>query len=438
MAQTVIMTVGSYGDVVPFVGLGQRLRIAGHQVRIAANESSADVVTAAGLGFRGLPVPDLRLVAATPEGQAASRAGLRGAASLIRTAAGAMRRPIPAMIEATTDVDIVLCTMSTVLLAAPIAEARGVPCVVLALQPTAPTRLHGPIALGGRNLGGWANQAAAQMLGRLAVAAFAGVVRGLRADLRLDPTAAPGYAPADLIVLHGISPSILPRPVDYGPHAEFVGCWWPPVPTTWEPQPELVSFLSNGPPPVYVGFGSMGSTRGPRLSEAVADALMRTGHRAIVQRGWADLMVLGPDVLVVDDVPHEWLFPRMAAVVHHAGAGTTAAGLRAGRPAVPVPFAYDQTFWARRLVELGVAPRLLAATRLRGDRLAAALTGATDDPAFAQAARAVATDLQREDGAARVLQVIDQLTEPGCISELSGTDNARSGTDGARWRRSDP
>lgn len=333
MARIVIMTIGSYGDVVPYLGLGERLRAAGHDVRIAATESSAGLVAAAGLDFHGLPGVDLRAVAATPEGQAAERAGLRGTAALIRTAADAMRRPIPAMIEAAGGQDIILCTPATVLLAAPIAEARGVPCSVLALQPIVPTRAFGPIALGGRNLGGWLNKVSAELLGRVAVRMFAGTVRTLRADLGLGDRPAPGRGPADLPVLHGISPAILPRPADYGPGAEFAGCWWPRA-SAWAPPPELERFLTDGPAPVCIGFGSAGTTQGPRLSAIVSDALGRSGHRAVVQRGWAGLAVSGPDVLVVDEVPHEWLFPRVAAVVHHSGAGTTAAGLRYGRPAV--------------------------------------------------------------------------------------------------------
>jgi hypothetical protein len=279
---------------------------------------------------------------------------------------------------------------------------------VLALQPTIPTRAFGPIALGGRNLGGWLNKVSAEVLGRMAVGAFAGTVRALRADLGLGERPAPGCGPADLPVVHGISPAILPRPADYGPTVEFAGCWWPP-PSAWAPPPELERFLGDGPAPIYIGFGSAGATHGPRLSAIVSDALERSGHRAVVQRGWAGLALSGPDAILVDDVPHEWLFPRAAALIHHSGAGTTAAGLRYGRPAVPVPFSQDQPFWANRLVALGAAPRVLPAQGLRADRLADALTDATTDPAFAHAAAVVGAELAREDGAAVVLRLVHQF-----------------------------
>jgi UDP:flavonoid glycosyltransferase YjiC (YdhE family) len=131
----------------------------------------------------------------------------------------------------------------------------------------------------------------------------------------------------------------------------------------------------------------------------------------VVQAGWAGLRVdaAGPDVLGVGEVPHDWLFPRMAAVVHHAGAGTSAAGLRAGVPAVAVPVLADQPFWARRLHELQVAPAPLPLPSLTADRLAAALRRATGDPRHRARAAAMAGRIAAEDGAAAVLRWLDTL-----------------------------
>jgi UDP:flavonoid glycosyltransferase YjiC (YdhE family) len=177
----------------------------------------------------------------------------------------------------------------------------------------------------------------------------------------------------------------------------------------WSPDPALVEFLERGPAPVYIGFGSMGRAHGQRLSEVVGETVRLCGRRAIVSRGWAELAVEGPDVLTVDDVPHEWLFRRVAAVVHHAGAGTTAAGLRAGIPAVPVPFAYDQPFWARRLHDLGVAPRVVPARRVTPTRLAAAIEAAVG-PELVPVAAGLAGAVGSEDGARRVLELTGAVT----------------------------
>lgn len=409
MARVVVLTAGSQGDVAPFVGLGQRLTDAGHRVTIATTARFARMVTGAGLLFHELPSTDPREVAASEEGRAATRAGARGMLSAVRAGAEAMRRPIPAMIDAVADADVVLCTPVTSLLATPIAEARRVGLVVLSLQPTEPARRHGPLVLGGRNLGPWLNLAAPKLLARLGIRMFTGLVSDLRKDFGLPSAPGAGYQPGELAVLHGISPTVYPRPSDWRPGVEVVGYWWPPAPAPdWEPTPALAEFLDRDPKPVYIGFGSMGVHHAERIGTAVSQALRRTGHRAVVSRGWAELDIEGPNVLTVDDVPHEWLFPRVAAVVHHAGAGTAAAGLRAGVPAVPIPFAYDQPFWARRLVELGVAPRAVPAKHLSPKRLAAALNTATD-PTHLDAAAAIAARIAEEDGTRRVLELIASL-----------------------------
>ncbi|WP_232534222.1 glycosyltransferase [Plantactinospora sp. KBS50] len=162
---------------------------------------------------------------------------------------------------------------------------------------------------------------------------------------------------------------------------------------------------------MYVGFGSMLGQAGV-LDELIVPALRRAGLRGVVQRGWAGLAPRTAgrdDLLGIDEVPHEWLFPRMAAVVHHAGGGTTAAGLRAGVPAVPVPMLGDQPFWAARLRGLGVSPDVLPPARLGVPRLAAALAAAVRDPSYARRARTLAGRLAGEDGAAAVLRAVDRL-----------------------------
>ena len=370
MARVVVLALGTYGDVAPFAGLGARLKDAGHEVRVAAIARFRELVTGAGLEFAVLPSADPRDVMTTSEGESATRPGLRGTLTMMRYSSTALRRPVPAVIDAVSDADVVLASVTTALLAAPIAEARGVPCLFLPLQPSTPTREVGPALLGGRELGPRLNKMVAEALGRMALRTVAGTNRWLRAELGLPREPSEGHRPDDMPTLHGISPTVVPRPRDWRPGVEMAGYWWPPEEADWRPPAELEKFLAAGPPPVYIGFGSTGGSGAGRMPGVVEDALRRLDHRVIVQRGWADLTVDGTDVLAIDDVPHAWLFPKMAAVVHHAGAGTTAAGLRAGVPSVPVPFAHDQPFWARRVFELGVGPAPIPLRNLTEDRLA--------------------------------------------------------------------
>ena len=132
----------------------------------------------------------------------------------------------------------------------------------------------------------------------------------------------------------------------------------------------------------------------------------------MVQSGWAGLEVHGDDVLTVGAVPHEWLLPRAAAVVHHCGAGTTAAALRAGVPTVPVPVAGDQPFWAARQRALGVCPAALPARRLDSDHLADAIAAAVGCRRYRERAGEVAARTALEDGSGRVVAAVDALA-PG-------------------------
>lgn len=105
----------------------------------------------------------------------------------------------------------------------------------------------------------------------------------------------------------------------------MVGYWWSARPPFWQPSQNLTEFLAAGPAPVFVGFGSMAVGAGKRLGPLITEAISGAGVRAVVQAGWAEVSVLGDDVFQIGDAPHEWLLPRMAAAVHHAGAGTTGA-----------------------------------------------------------------------------------------------------------------
>ena len=140
----------------------------------------------------------------------------------------------------------------------------------------------------------------------------------------------------------------------------MVGFWPLDQAQDWTPPPALRDFLSTGRPPIYVGFGSMLAGSGERLTELVLEAIRRSGRRAIVATGWGALQNTGAavqdDVLFVDNVPHDWLFPRVSIAVHHGGAGTTAAAARAGLPQVVVPFVADQFFWAWAAEQPGTEP----------------------------------------------------------------------------------
>ena len=402
--QILIISVGSRGDVAPFTGLGRRLLDAGHQVAVAAHPVFATLVEACGLEFRPLPGEPQELIRSRARATSPDEVRAMMTAFMDVLADG--------VVEAVAGgADLLLTAFGPSALSRVAGEAFGVPVLGTYLAPAFATREFPlPGAQGVDDLGPEGNLAAGRAMLRGGEALLEGVAARLRNRLGL-PAATPS-APLGRLgpVVHGFSPLVVPRPADWPSRVEVAGYWWPARPRDWQPPTELVDFLQAGPAPVFIGFGSMAPGEGERLSSLVAAAVRRAGVRAVVQAGWAGLAGTGDDVLAVGDLPHDWLFPRTAAVVHHAGAGTTGAGLRAGVPAVPVPVMADQPFWAARLHRLGVAPQPLPFADLTTERLAAAIT-VTSAEAVRRRAAGIAQRLAAEDGAGAVLAHIAHIAE---------------------------
>nr|WP_221375174.1 glycosyltransferase [Actinoplanes polyasparticus] len=373
-----IVTAGSRGDVAPFTGLGQRLRQAGHDVALAAHDRFAGLVRGAGLEHRLLPGDPVELVRARTAAPTPQEARTVFAAFVDELGDG-----VVAAVAA--GADVVLTAFGPAPLSRAVAERFGIPSAGVYLAPGVPADQPGwPVHY----------ETAAR-----SAALYAGVLRRLQL---------PAQVREPWPVFHGFSPAVVPRPADWPANVHVTGYWWPAEPAGWQPPDVLVDFLQAGPPPVFVGFGSM--TPGhEHLPGVVAAAVARAGARAVVQSGWAGLGPIGDDLLVVGDLPHDWLFPRTAAVVHHAGAGTTGAGLRAGVPAVAVPVLLDQPFWAGRLHDLGVAPPPLLMAELTAETLGDALRSSLTQPSCRDRAAILARQLATEDGAEAVLQFVERL-----------------------------
>ncbi|MFI6088356.1 glycosyltransferase [Streptomyces sp. NPDC051218] len=411
--RVLIVTAGSWGDVAPFTGLGVRLRSAGHEVALATHERFEQAVTAHGLGFRPLPV-DPRQELASQDGQGLARAVSPpvAMARLMRMARAFMPRLTAGVADAVREgTDVVLSSTVTDPMCAALGEALDLPSIGVYLQPVHPTGAFPPLISGARSLGVHGNRLAAQALWLGSDPIFAPAVSALRRELGLPRRrfGGPLGLPRGRTVLHGFSPRIVPRPTDWPAGHEVGGYWWPPADLDWQPDPRLVDFLDAGPPPVFAGFGGFVTADSGRLSTLLADALRRAKVRGIIQAGWSGLHAENDDLITVQEVPHAWLFPRTAAVIHHAGAGTTAAGLRAGTPSVPVPVQLDQNFWATRLHTLGLSSRPVRYQRLTVDRLSQAITTAVHSPVLRARAQDTATILAREDGTRQVLAAIERL-----------------------------
>jgi sterol 3beta-glucosyltransferase len=189
------------------------------------------------------------------------------------------------------------------------------------------------------------------------------------------------------------------------------GYWFLDEAVDWTPPAALTNFLGSGAPPVYIGFGSMGSCKPAETTDLVLESLARTEQRAILQSGWGGLKKtnLPETVFMVDSISHSWLFPRMAAVVHHGGAGTTAAGIRAGVPSIVIPFFGDQLFWGQRVEALGVGTAPIPRKQLTAELLAQAIHRVVTDRVMRQRAANLGAKIQAEDGIANAVRAIESI-----------------------------
>ncbi len=409
MSRVVIIAVGSRGDVAPLTGVGVALQQVGHSVSIAAYTPFAPMITGCGLDFRELPA-DLQLDADGAEVQPMK--GLAAFAS--PTGMRALGRDILAAV-AEEPADIALLSPFAEMAGHPWAESKNIPSVGVRLQPLSASGQYPPTFLGAWSAGPTINRAAARAGASLVDRTYGRVVADFRRELGLPRT--PAHAlrkqrtAANWPVLHGYSPLVAPRPTDWRPGLEVTGYWWPADSGGWTPPDELTNFLSDGPAPVFVGFGSMMTTpaRAEQLSDIIRRAAHEAGVRAVVQASWTGLDITDDTVLTIGEAPHDWLFPRVAAVAHHCGAGTTAAGIRAGIPAIALPAYGDGPFWASRLTALGVAAATIKQRHLAADHLAAAMRTAVSDPQLRDNARRLGAQIAAEDGAARVVSAVESL-----------------------------
>ncbi|MGW0748706.1 glycosyltransferase [Streptomyces sp. NPDC002587] len=398
-----LAAAGSRGDVAPYTGLGAELSGAGHDVVLATTEAFAPLVRAAGLECRRLP------------GDTRAHHEVGGRRELMRAAAAFVTEMGKGFAEAMDDrPDLLLLSATTAPLGWHLAEASGIPSLGVYLQPTEPTGDFPPTVATGRSLGRVANRAAGRFALAMTDRVYAAAVAGLRRRLRLPKLSASGMRRrqerANWPILYGFSTALVPRPSDWRSGLDVVGTWWPHLGADERLPVQVEDFLRAGPRPVLISFGSMAAGDADRVSGIAVEALRSAGLRGILQSGSLGLAAEGDDVLTVGDIPHALLFPRLAAVVHHAGAGTAAAALRAGVPAVTVPVAADQPFWAARLSAVGAAAGPIPFRSLTAEGLSGALVRVTRQQSYARAAESISRRMAADDGVGRVLTAIRRLT----------------------------
>ena len=405
--RVVIVALGSTGDVRPYVALGQGLCQAGHDVRLLTHERFRELGAAHGVTVMPLASDPLELLA-SPGGLAWQASGANPftfARRLVRVLAPLAGPCVAQCVKAFRNTDLVVASRLALAPAAGAAEAAGIRLIPALLQPLTPTATF-PSPFFSRlwpttdSIRRATHTLTWPLLTLLGGPVFDALKQVGSNDLRPLERLVRDILEQRRAVLYGYSDRLLPKPADWNASVHVTGFWFLDPAPTWAPTPELVEFLAAGPPPVCVGFGSM---TGPIVAEATRKAVAAArlaGQRVLVLGGWnnGDAAHFRTDVLTVPAVPHAWLFPRVAAVIHHGGAGTTAATLRAGAPSLVAPVFADQFFWARAVARLGagIGPVGLATTRVTS--VAAALRRLVTVDTFRGAAARLGAALRHDDG----------------------------------------
>jgi sterol 3beta-glucosyltransferase len=414
-----IVALGSRGDVQPYIALGKGLQRAGHEVTLLAGDEFEAFITENGLGFFPLGFR-VRETVSESEGTRAMLEGriglIRGMRQLFRALQSTIQQILASTWEACKDAEAVI--FSTLGMSAyHVAERQRIPAFWALTMPafsrtrSLPSPLF-PTIPSGSHLNFLSHVLAEQSWQRL----LGGYFNGWRKkQLGLPPIPLRQWPYGQLHgepvpMLYGYSPAAIPRPPDWGEHIHVTGYWFLEQAQDWPPPAALVDFLNAGPPPVYVGFGSMAPRRAEETTAIVVEALKQSGQRGVLCSGWAGIGGgdLPDTILVIDAAPHDWLFPRMAAVVHHGGAGTVAAGLRAGVPTIVVPFAGDQPFWAAQVKRLDVGPAPIPRKRLTAERLAKAIFAAATDVPMRRRAADLGERIRAEDGVGEAAAIITE------------------------------
>lgn len=406
-----ILAIGSRGDVQPYCALALGLQNAGHRVRIATHLNFAAFISEQGLEF--VPIAgNFQELLKSEEGQ--------------KLLAGQRNKLVSDELFQQQLVDgWQACQGTDVIIFNPlatwgyhIAEKLVVPCFMASCIPISPTRAFPflTFAQAPKNfVDGFRNYASYLLVEFLFwQRQRENINRFRKQTLGLPPlpflgARFRGKHPQNLSplpVLYGFSSSVIPSPSDWPNWLSVTGYWFLDQAKDYQPPRELLEFIEDGPSPVCIGFGSMTPRHPEWLTQVALEALNRTGQRGILLSGWAGIgNVEVPDsVFLCDFVPHDWLFPRMAAVVHHGGASTTAAGLRAGVPSLIVYFFADQPFWGQRVADLGAGPSPIPYKELSAERLADAIQVAVSDQAMRVRAIALGQKIREEDGVTNAVE----------------------------------
>jgi sterol 3beta-glucosyltransferase len=403
----IVATYGTEGDARPFAALCRGLMDAGHEARLLADGATlgsakalAVPATALAGDIRGMLNPDHAIAGVVAKGggfndtaRALAKIANENAESWLRT-----------IIEAGEGCDAILAAGLAAFVGFSAAEYLGATAIGSGMIPVTPTAAFPSPFLPPQWVPRTLNRASQRFVNAMLWKAFRDKTNAARATFKLPPRKTVW---TEHPMVYGISPQLLPIPVDWPSNAHLCGQWLTPNPG-WEPPSALANFLAEEAAPIYIGFGSMTGFDNARLLEALAAAT--SGRRVLFHAGWSgiDSQSLPSHFFAIGDTPHDWLFPRTAAVIHHGGSGTTHSAARAGVPSIVTPFAGDQFFWAERLRLAGVAPLAMDGRKPKADAFASALDFVAK-PEVQKRAHVLGETMRAENGVANAIAALERM-----------------------------
>jgi sterol 3beta-glucosyltransferase len=405
-----ILAIGSRGDVQPLIALGGGLKARGFEVRLATHADFEPLARENGLDFHQLPGRAAGFFSG-PAG-AALRERARNPDELARFVDNYLGvffdQLLASCWEACDAAAAVLWSWSRC--GPAFAEKLRVPVFITSVNPVMhlPTSAFAnPFVDGDSGAGrrSWSRAIPFARIAQRQVGRFREAL-GLAAQSWREELRAVRRMPH----LFGFSEHVLPRPRDWRENVHVTGFWFGGSGHDAHPSPELEAFLARDEPPVAIGFSSQAGRDAARMSQVVARALDLANRRGVIVTGFGGVKPDGHNdgVLAVDTVPYDWLLPRVAAMVHHGGAGSTAAAIRAGIPSMAVPFGYDQRLWGERIAAIGAGVEPIAASSVTAETLAGSIRRLTTDDALRTRAAEIAAKVRAEDGIATAVEIIER------------------------------
>lgn len=415
----VLMSFGSRGDIQPFLALAVALRERGHSVTLAAPSDFEGLVGAYHIPYLRIPI-NFGDILQKDSSKRVTR-GITPAAllALWREVIPEFKRALyiatREVAEAAHNADVLIAHGFLIPSAYAIHQHLKIPLILGIAAPvvstqTFPSPMFPSIPFGQR----FYNPLSFQLLVRLVLSFMIEPMNAYRREVGL-PMLSTGKVIQLLfggqvpIIMH-YSPHLLPAPADWAANVHVVGAWTLSAQPDWAPPDALTAFLAQGEPPIFFGFGSM-TVRNPRqIVQTISEGLRMANLRGVLQAGWAGLTHEDEHLITIGDVPHDWLFPRMSAIVHHGGSGTTHSALLAGKPALVIPFMADQPFWGRRVADIGVGVPPITLPQLTPARLATALQSLTQDNLMRQRASELGALLRAENGLSAACELVERYS----------------------------